>query len=132
MVDKVPGIEIGDLIPKTRKHNNYYIHYLHRRQHQLISRYLLTAAICKLSHVSANSIGPMHVLNYSQIYQFLLLVIHHWTRYILICPPVAKNMALTMIRIFHLNIENQVVVKLGVIQTDGAGEFDWKEFNKWI
>lgn len=126
MSTKVTGLVIGD--PAARDRNIDCVDCIRGTQHQHISRFPFSKASRPLERISFDIAGKMRVPDCTWNYQYLLVIIDHFTRYTWVFPLIKRDMALRAFEIFRASAENQCNQRLRVIQSDNAKEFVGK---KW-
>jgi len=132
MPEKVTGMEIGDPSMKFGECNIDCADCLGGSQHQIISRYPFSKVDRKLVRISADIAGPMRLSDITWGYKYLLVIIDYYSRYIWVFPLITKDMAISALKVFKVNAENQVGPGLNILtlQTDNGGEFTGKAFVK--
>jgi len=132
MPEKVTGIEIGDPTTKLGERNIDCANCLRESQHQIISRYSFSKVYRKLARISADIASPIRLPDITWGYKYLLVIIDHYSRYTWVFLLITKDMAISTLKVFKGNAENQVGMNILILQTDNGGEFIGKAFVKWV
>ena len=130
MTAKVTGMVIG---PPTKNgdRNIDCVDCIRGTQHQHISRFPFTKASRPLERVSFDIAGKMRLPDCTWNYQYLLVLVDHFTRYTWVFPLITRDMAIRAFEIFKASAENQCQHRLLVIQSDNAKEFVGKKWTKF-
>jgi len=115
MPEKVTGMEIGDPTTKPGKRNIDCADCLRGSQHQIISRYPFSKVYRKLARISADIAGPMRLPDITWGYKYLLVIIDHYSRYIWVFPLITKDMAISALKVFKANAENQAGMNILIL-----------------
>jgi len=134
MPEKVMRIEIGDRTTKPGERNIDCADCLRGSQHQIISRYPFSKVYRKLARISADIASPIRLPDITWGYKYLLVIIDHYSRYTWVFPLIMKDMAISALKVFKANAENQAGPGLNILtlQTDNGREFTGKAFVKWV
>ena len=130
MIAKVTGMVIG-APTKNGDRNIDCIDCIRGTQHQHISRFPFTKASRPLERVSFDIAGKMRLPDCTWNYQYLLVLVDHFTRYTWVFPLITRDMAIRAFEIFKASAENQCQHRLLVIQSDNAKEFVGKKWTKF-
>ena len=126
----VTGLAIGNPV-KVGECNIDRIDCIKGTQHQQISRFPFTKASRPLERVSFDIAGKMRVPDCTWNYQYLLVIIDHYTRYMWVFSLIKRDMALRAFEIFKATSENQCNHRVRVIQSDNAKEFVGKKWTSF-